>query len=107
MRRRLSGWLGSGLAAILLTASAAQAALPPYWQSAREITAILEDGSVHDALKYEEPIISIGLQEPLSDDRVYVLKTSRCTLLIGIAYKPSQTAGAAQFDIEVGKADCQ
>ncbi len=85
--------------------TAAAAALPPYWQSAREISAIVNDARVHDALKYEEPILSVTT----TGDDVYVLKTPRCTLLITIVDTPDAEAmvGPRQFDLEVGEADCQ
>ncbi len=91
-----SGWLAAGGAAL--------AALPPYWQSAREIGAIVEDPRVHDALRYEEPILSIVK----TGDDVYVLKTARCTLTVMIVDKPDAEpiAGPRQFDIAVGDATC-
>jgi len=104
---------GTGVLALMLPllafeAQVAQAALPPYWQSAREIEAIIKDGRVHDAFKYEEPIISIRLQEPISDQRVYVITTPRCTLLVSVVDKPTPgVMGAVPFDIEVGEATCQ
>ena len=98
------------LAAVLvcLGATGAEAALPPYWQSAREIEAILADPAVHDALKYEEPILSIST----TGDDVYTLKTERCSLTITIVDTPSDPAkpmmvGPRQFGIEIGAADCQ
>ncbi len=83
----------------------AAAALPPYWQSAREISTIVNDPRVHDALKYEEPILSITT----TGNDVYELKTPRCTLLITIVDVPNAEpiAGPRQFDLEVGEADCQ
>lgn len=86
-------------------ATPAFAALPPYWQSAREISTIINDPRVHDALKYEEPIVSITT----GGDDVYELRTERCTLLVTIVDAPQDApmAGPRQFDIEVGQADCQ
>lgn len=85
--------------------TSALAALPPYWQSAREISTIVNDPRVHDALKYEEPIVSIMT----SGDDVYELKTQRCTLLVTIVDVPQAKPmmGPRQFDLEVGSADCQ
>ena len=84
---------------------AARAALPPYWQSAREITAIVNDGQVHDALKYEEPILSIGVTA--ADE--YEVRTERCTLKVKIVDKPAKPGlvGPRQFDIDVGEATCR
>jgi hypothetical protein len=88
-----------------LTAASASAALPPYWQSAREIGAILDDPRVHDALKYEEPILSIST----TTDDVYVLKTARCTVTVTIVDTPQAEVmvGPRQFDLEVGEAACE
>jgi hypothetical protein len=99
------------IAALTLTAAmiglqttAAHAVLPPYWQSAAEISAIVNDKSVHDAIKYEEPILSIGN----TGDKVYEIKTPRCSLSVTIVEKPrSEGVGPSQFDIQVGNADCQ
>ena len=101
--------LAGAIAALTLTLAApAYAALPPYWQSAREIEAIVKDPRVHDAFKYEEPIISIGLQEPISDKRVYVIVTPRCTLLVAVVDKPQPgLMGAVPFELEVGEATCK
>ena len=91
--------------AIGLTAASAWAALPPYWQSAREIAAIIEDPRVHDALKYEEPIVSISA---MGDD-AYLLKTARCSVTVTIVDTPQAEVmvGPRQFDLEVGAAECE
>lgn len=96
---------GFAAATLAATATSAAAALPPYWQSAREISAIVNDARVHDALKYEEPILSIGT----TGDDVYELKTPRCTLRITNVDRPAAEGmvGPRQFDLEVGRADCE
>ena len=83
--------------------TAASAALPPFWQSAREISAIVNDQKVHDALTYEEPILSVTV----TGDNSYELKTPRCTLSIAVVYKPTKMVGPGEFDLEVGEAQCQ
>jgi len=96
----------AAMIALLAMATPAAAALPPYWQSAREISTIVNDPRVHDALQYEEPIVSITT----GGDDIYELKTERCTLLVTIVDAPQDDApmvGPRQFDIEVGQADCQ
>ena len=95
-------------ALVLAGATAAHAALPPYWQSSAEITAILNDPAVHDALKYEEPILSIST----TGDDVWTLKTPRCTLTVTIVDTPADPSkpmmvGPRQFGVAVGAADCQ
>ncbi len=109
MKRPMPAMLAALAVAPLLVPVGARAALPPYWQSAREIMAIVNDVRVHDALKYEEPILSIRLQKPLAGSRIYELKTERCKLLVTIAYKMAKPGlmGPAQFDIDVGDATCQ
>ena len=96
-------------AAALLVPAGAQAALPPSWQSAREFAAIVNDSRVHDALKYEEPILSVRLQKPLAGNRIYEITTERCMLPVTVAYKPAKPGlvGPAQFDVEVGEAVCK
>lgn len=97
----------AGVATAVLAAGVCQAvaALPPYWQSAREIGTIVNDPRVHDALKYEEPILSITT----TGDDVYELKTPRCTLRITIVDKPlaEGMVGPRQFDLAVGEPDCE
>jgi hypothetical protein len=82
----------------------AHAVLPPYWQSAAEISAIVNDKAVHDAFKYEEPILSIST----TSEKVYDIKTPRCTLSVTIVDKPrSEGVGPTDFSVKVGTADCQ
>ncbi len=102
---RLVGVSMIAVAGGVAAASSASAALPPYWQSAKEIAAIVNDQRVHDALKYEEPILSIST----TGNDIYELKTKRCSLTVTIVDKPSdsQVMGPRQFDVEVGQADCQ
>ena len=102
--RRIARVSGA-IAALAAIATPALAALPPYWQSAREISTIVNNPRVHDALKYEEPIVSITT----GGDDVYEVKTARCTLLVTIVDVPQDKPmmGPRQFDIEVGQADCQ
>lgn len=92
-------------ALVAATTAPALSALPPYWQSAREISTIVNDPRVHDALKYEEPILSIATE----GDDVYILKTPRCTLTVTVIDIPQADPmpGPRQFDIEPGQADCQ
>lgn len=95
--------IGLAVGLLLLNVGSAHAALPPYWQSAAEIKAIVEDQRVHDALKYEEPITSVSV----TGDRTYELKTPRCSLTIKIVEKPASGPGPAQFDLSIGTANCQ
>ena len=83
----------------------AQAALSPYWQSTKEIARIVNDSRVHDALKYEEPIRSIGVSAP----DTYEVRTERCTLKVKIVDEPAKPGlvGPRRFGLEVGTATCQ
>ena len=106
MKRLMSAAL---VAFAAVVPAGAHAALPPYWQSAREITAIINDERVHDALKYEEPILSISLHKPLAGNRIYEITTERCKLQVSVAYKMAKPGfmGPAEFDLEVNQADCR
>lgn len=99
---RLAG-LALAIALVALDVRMAEAALPPYWQSAREIETILGDQRVHDAFKYEEPILSIST----TGNQVYEIKTPRCALDVKVVYQPTNIAGPAGFTIEIGQAVCQ
>jgi hypothetical protein len=93
--------LAGGL--VMLNVTSAYALLPPYWQSAAEIKAIVDDQRVHDALKYEEPITSVTV----TGDHVYELKTPRCSLTVKVVEKPGGGPGPAQFELSIGTANCQ
>lgn len=105
-KRRTTGrvrCLAAGM--VTLSSAAAFAALPPYWQSAKEITEIINDPRVHDALMYEEPILSVTAT---AHDR-YEVRTERCAIEVFIVSVPQAEpiAGPRQFDIEVGSAVCR
>lgn len=89
----------------LIGVSGAGAALSPYYQSVKEIEAIVGDKRVADAFKYVEPILSITT----TGDDVYEVRTERCTLTVTIVDVPTEPGmmGPRKFDLEVGGADCQ
>jgi hypothetical protein len=91
--------------AMLLGVSSAAAALSPYYQSAREIEAIVGDQRVADAFKYVEPILSITT----AGDDVYEVRTERCALTVTVVDVPTDSGmmGPRQFELQVGKARCQ
>ena len=105
MKRLTSAVFAAFAASALLAPAGANAALSPYWQSTKEIVRIANDERVHDALKYEEPILLIGVSAP----DAYEVRTERCTLPVKIVDKPAKPGlmGPRQFDIEVGKATCR
>ena len=102
-------WHAAGAAGLVAAAvswsTAALAALLPYWQSAREIGAIIEDPRVHDALKYVEPFLSVTFVGPDG----YELRTARCRVTVTIVDTPQEEGmvGPRQFDLEIGPAECQ
>lgn len=93
------------LGLLALDITPAGAVLPPYWQSAKEIETILNDQGVHDAFKYEEPILSIST----TTEKVYEIRTPRCTLSVTVVDKPpaAGVVGPQNFDLKIGEADCQ
>lgn len=92
----------AGAAATLLLTTAAQAALPPYWQRVREIQAILDDGDVGRALR-EAPIDRI---ERIAEDR-YQVQAGPCTLEIRVIGESRSDPGPRKFHLEAGAATCR
>ena len=94
-----------GAALLVAGATAAPAALSPFYQSIREIEAILDDQRVSEALDQGDPILSIGT----TGDDVYEVRTSRCTLTITIVDVPGdpELMGPRKFDLRIGKPECQ
>jgi hypothetical protein len=92
----------AGLA--LVTTTTAFAALPPYYQRVREITAIAESKEVQEAVR-EAPIDSIVWTGP---DRVQV-KGDRCSVEVQIidTGKRADPPGPRKFKLKVKKAVCQ
>lgn len=105
MKRTTSAMLAASAVATLLVPTAASAALSPYWQSSREIAVIVNDQRVHDALKYEEAILSVRSTAP----NAYEVATEHCTLPVRIVDKPAKPGllGPRPFDIAVGQATCR
>ena len=103
--KRISAAVVSASLLAALGVGPALAALSPYYQSAREIGTIVDDERVHDALKYEEPILSITT----GGDDVYLLKTERCKLTVTVVDKPDAEPmmGPRQFDLDIGEAECE
>lgn len=93
---------GLALAPLVFTAATAQAALPPYWQRAAEIKAILEDGDVANALK-DEPVDAVEW----SSDDLYKVRAGVCTLDVRIVSDPQDMPGPRKFHLEIGKPGCR
>jgi hypothetical protein len=89
----------------LLLASAASAALPPYYQRVEEMERILADARVEEALK-SQPVDRL---ERLEDD-LYRATGGACSVDIRIIDKPDNKpegwTGPRQFDLNVAAPRC-
>ena len=95
------------LVAIAIAGSIAPASvlLSPLWQTAAEMKAILSSNEVGDALKSQDPIVSVTRT---GDDR-YEVTNGKCTVpvsVVGDATAP-ETAGPRKFSLQVGTATCK
>lgn len=81
----------------LLAVASAEAALPPYWERAAEIRAILDDRQVAAALQ-DRPVERI---ERLAE-RLYRLWAENCRLDVRTVVVPPAMPGPATYRIEVG-----
>ena len=92
--------------AVMLGASTADAALPPFWQRTAEIGAILDSGDVAAALMPHGPIDSI---ERIETDH-YRVRSGRCALEVLIVDDPSAEGagmpGPRHFKVELGALVC-
>ncbi len=92
------------LVCILFCTTTSMALLPPYYESAKEITAILNNPKVIEKITSGRVINSIT-----RTDAGYIINASNCTLLIKIKYLPlpDGMVGAAVFELEPGELSCQ
>ncbi len=96
------------LIGILFVATAAWALLPPYYESSKEIKAILEDPTVIEKITSGRVIKSI-----VKTHNGYLITAGpkgECTLNVNIQYLPPATrgyAGPAQYDIVSEKLECK
>lgn len=85
-------------------ANSAFAALPPFYQTAKEIKAILESSEVADKLGSGRAISSI-----VREGSNYLVTAGDCALDVQIVYvsppKPG-FVGPAQFELHVGQVHC-
>ena len=89
--------------AIALSAMAvpALAALPPFWQSSREIQAVTGSKEVAEALK-QAPIERIERAQG-----GYRVSSQACSVLVKVIYEKSTMPGPQKFQIQPGKAECR
>ncbi|MFM5930138.1 MAG: hypothetical protein ACKOPQ_04440 [Novosphingobium sp.] len=87
-----------------MTASVAQAALPPKYQRLRELQAVLEAPGVASAFPDDQPIVRV---EYLAPDRYRVVSV-RCLLPVSLADDPNSPAmpGPRRFRVLPGAIAC-
>ncbi len=90
-----------GVGALMTISVPAMAALPPYYQRIKEITAIIEHGGVNTALN-EEPIDAVTY---MSED-VYHVRGGKCRVVVRLNDIPRNMPGPRAFSIHVGKPIC-
>lgn len=101
---RLNFILGLLLGGSLFCSSKACALLPPYYQTTKEITAILNNAQVAEKFGSGRMIGSI-----VKTDSGYILTARECTLKITLRYKqnPKGFVGPALFDIVLDTFECR
>ncbi len=85
------------------TTSILFASLSPFFQTKKEIVAVLEDSEVANQLGHHRTIDSISKQ-----NSTYTITSNNCTLTVDLDYlpKPLGWAGPASFVLKVGKLNC-
>jgi hypothetical protein len=93
----------AALAALAL-AFPASAALPPQYQRAAELKAILDHAELAGAFPQGQPIDRVEFVRP----DLYRVTAGTCFLYAQIVGKamPAGMVGARQFDVELSKVDC-
>ncbi|HKU97246.1 MAG TPA: hypothetical protein VJR58_18315 [Vineibacter sp.] len=103
---RLIATAVGAIGTVLVIVGAAQAALPPYWQRAREIEAIANSTDVANKLG-KAPIDQID--RPSED--LYRVRAGTCTLEVRIVddatSKEPGWAGPRRFKLDVGNPTCR
>lgn len=88
---------------MLLNATAALGALPPFWQSVREIEALLKNRELYTRLHSVAPIKDIQ-----QTDEGYKLTTrDGCFVVAKVKYLPTEMVGAAKFELEIVDSGCK
>lgn len=88
--------------AVVLTALPALAALPPHYQRARELTAVIDAAAAILEFKPIESVTRVG-------DDLYRVQTEDCTLDVRIEGLPTPTGmvGPRQFKVVPGEPSCR
>jgi len=71
------------------------AALPPLYQSLKEIDAIISDARLKEELGSAEPVLEI---KRVADG--YLIFTNRYTLRVEVIYIPQEMIGPAKFELK-------
>lgn len=90
--------------AILIGSTGATALLPPYYESTKEITAILNDPEIAKQIGSGRLIHSIT-----RTDTGYTIEAGDCTLTVKVTYKPQPQAivGPAIFELHPDALVCK
>ncbi len=103
MMRMMTHGIGVGLLFLgLIVATSVKAALPPYWQRAAEISAILNDRPLAGALK-NKPVDRIEWRSA----GLYRVSTGQCRIDVKAVEERQTRPGPAKFRIEAGRATCR
>lgn len=88
----------------LIVSSLALGALPPFYQSAREIKAVLDDASVAEKFGSGKAIEGIN-KDP--QESTYYVASKDCFLAVKVVYGESTQPGPVPFTLEVGNLTCE
>jgi hypothetical protein len=87
--------------ALFLFASQAMAALPPYYQTAREIVAIAESEKVAGLLSPYAPIDNIYRHK-----EGYTVMSGNCSVEVRIIYEKDGPVGPGNFSVKAESVSC-
>lgn len=95
MKKMIAGML-------FLAGSSALAALPPYYQSAREMTAILESKEIASEVAAGQSIDSLTRTKD-----GYVIVAGKCSAVVEVVYGDSEgRVGPIPFELKINEASC-
>ena len=89
-------------AAVLAASVPAWAALPPQYQRAAELRAIIDNTGIVDLFGIDRLIERIEYVEP----DLYRVTSGNCHLDVRIVDKPQPSVGPREFDVEPGELVC-
>lgn len=80
---------------VLILASKAQAILPPYYESVKEIQSIISSPELAEIIGSGEPILSIE-----RNDKGYEIDTNRYRIQVDLTYKSVPMPGPATYTLK-------